>query len=104
MTASLKKSKNAHWDRIAAKLVIESLVRAAVNMDVRSEPGARAHRRLFEIARSEDPTLVKEVLDEREAFHRGFATVMMDLLGDPPRRRGPRQRQRTQVRSQRPKR
>jgi hypothetical protein len=103
MTTALKKSKDAHWERIARKLVVDSLVRAAVNMDFRSEPGGRAHRRLFEMARAEDPVLLQEVLDEREAFHRGFTTVMADILGPPARRRRASSKRR-RVRAQRRKR
>lgn len=66
-------------DDAATKLVVESIVRAALGVDDRSIIGCIAKRRLMEIANSENEDVVTLVLKERQQFLDGFNAIMRDV-------------------------
>ena len=69
----------SHWEAQADELVIEQLVRAANLGEHQSLIGYLASKRLMEIAREENPTLVEKVLGIRDQCVKGFHAIMRDL-------------------------
>jgi ribosomal protein L11 len=78
----------SHWKREAKKVVLDSLVRAAINFGWgRQRPEQSiihkiAADRLMELANGEDPGLVKELLEERDRCLAGLARVLGILPGE----------------------
>jgi hypothetical protein len=73
----------SHWQRKADELVVYHLVRAAQHCDDRSIIGELAAPKLWELANSVSPELVKEVLQEQGRCQSGFAAIMKDVLNHP---------------------
>jgi len=69
----------SHWEQKAQYAVVDWLVRAALNTDTRCLPGKLAHDRLMELAKAENPELVKEVLGDVDRFQRNIARVVSGL-------------------------
>lgn len=73
----------AYWQRKADELVVYHLVRAAQHCNQQSIIGELAAPKLWEMANTVSPDLVKEVLDEQGRCAAGFAAIMNDILGNP---------------------
>lgn len=72
-----------HWKDKADEHVMESLVRAAYhNTCSQSLIGYIACKRLLAIAEAMDPDLLKATLKQREKCLSGFATIVVNALGD----------------------
>ncbi len=69
-----------HWEKMAKKLVVYSLVRASESIDTRSYPGELAAKRLMSLAFGENRLLVGEVLEERENWRFGVAMALAEML------------------------
>jgi hypothetical protein len=78
-TPSCGNKPYSHWEKMAAELVVDQLVRASM-IDNRSTPGMIASKRLLELAQTESPELFKKVLEERARCAEGFAIIMKDIL------------------------
>lgn len=74
-----------HWQRMADKLVIETLVRAA-NPDATSIVIMLACEKLTHLAKALDPVIYAEVCDERDRCMSGLAALMGEITspGAPP--------------------
>lgn len=91
MAKTKNKSKGAlyngkplsHWQRKADELVVYHLVRAAQQCDRRSIIGELAAPKLWDLANSISPEIVKEVLEEQGRCQAGFTAIMRDILGNP---------------------
>jgi hypothetical protein len=71
----------SHWQREADELVVELILRAALqHTDPTSIIGHIARKRLLEIAQAENPILVKKVLAVRSACLAGFQRIMQNVL------------------------
>jgi hypothetical protein len=73
----------AYWQRKADELVVYHLVRAIQHCDRRSIIGELAQPKLWALANSISPDLVKEVLQEQGRCQAGFVAIMGDILGNP---------------------
>lgn len=72
-----------YWKDKADEHVMESLVRAAYhNTCSQSLIGYIACKRLLAIAEAMDPDLLKATLKQREKCLSGFATIVVNALGD----------------------
>lgn len=73
-----------HWERMAAELVIDVLVRGAMNVDTKFSPVGRiAYRKLMQIAKEVSPELLQAALEERTRCQAGLALAMEAMLGHP---------------------
>lgn len=73
----------AHWQEMADEIVIDALVRAAMQhlaSEHASLPGYIAGQRLMEIAKAENPTMLEKVLAIRAACIQGFQRIMADIF------------------------
>lgn len=74
-----------HWEQEAEKLVMDALVRAAMNTDAeQSLIGYLARQRLLDIAKAVNPRLLDQTLEQRDACMSGFGTVMISALKQKP--------------------
>lgn len=78
----------SHWEREAKRMVLDSLVRAAVYFgwgserpDIQSIIHKIAADRLMELANAEDPNLVKELLAERNRCQMNLARFLAGVSG-----------------------
>lgn len=62
----------SHWERAAKKLVVSQLLRSGFELDTRSIVGRLAGERLKELANTESPELVKEVLGDYKRYQAGM--------------------------------
>jgi len=72
----------SHWSDMADELVIEAIIRAALNTDDNySLVGFLVRKRLMEIAEKSNPTVLQRVLAQREQCIAGFNKIMVNLFG-----------------------
>lgn len=70
-----------HWERQAEELVMDGLVRAAMNTDAEhSLIGYLARQRLLDIANAVNPKLLSEVLEQRDRCLSGFASTVVEAV------------------------
>lgn len=69
----------AHWEREAHKLVVETLLRSS-EMDKRSVIGALAAKRLYELAKAEDPEVLAELEIQRDNCRESIGLILADCL------------------------
>lgn len=75
----------SHWEAMGKRLVVDAMVRAAINWGWSGDPTRQsipqqiAANRLMELANAEDPVLVDELLAERARCQEGLAQFMASL-------------------------
>lgn len=72
----------SHWEHEAKKLIVEVLLRASA-LDTRSIIGEIAHNRLVELAKSEDPDIYNETIEDRKRCLVGIANIINGVTGGP---------------------
>ncbi len=79
--ALFNKKPIRYWRAQADELVMELLVRAAYHQtDEHSIIGHLARKRLVEIAKAENKTLFKKILQERQRSMAGFKRIMREIF------------------------
>lgn len=71
----------SHWREEAKKLVVLVLTMEATKRDTRSIIGNLAHKRLLELAMTEDADEVKKIFKHRQRFEANVARVLSDITG-----------------------
>jgi hypothetical protein len=74
----------SHWQAQADELVVDSILRAALQYTEQEQPSIIAHlagQRLLEIAQAESPTLFEKVLATRARCLEGFTRIMQSISG-----------------------
>lgn len=77
----------SHWRAEAAKLVMDALVRAAFNLDVRAKAAELARERLVHLAQALDPVLYEETLGVRERCQAGMVRAVSAFMLTPSERK-----------------
>lgn len=66
----------SHWEKMAKETVVDHLIRSAMRCDQRSLPGKIAYDRLMDLAKAEDPEVVKELLEEMKRCQRNLGRIL----------------------------